>query len=163
MFRSQSFDHHQGSITVLVQLLLSACALCHIPVCGCMLSVRLCVWCTFPCGVWLCTGGREVTVHFLYTGWPRSHRTLLIYRVAQKSPYTSYIQGGREVTVHRPIRYHKLIWITWIHVAIRQFIHEGSAIRPHIRVFLHVVLHCWPLSLRCVLSGCMVTSRPPCT
>jgi hypothetical protein len=71
MFRSQSYDHHQGSITVLVQLLLidvhtssySGLWLCvvgasvrmmylsvwclvvprHIPVCGCMLSVRLCV------------------------------------------------------------------------------------------------------------------------
>jgi len=27
----------------------------RIPVCGCMLSVRLCIRCTCPCGVWLCT------------------------------------------------------------------------------------------------------------
>jgi hypothetical protein len=83
MFRSQFYDHHQGSIAVLVQLLLISvpassysglwlyvvCASVrmvyhsvwclaiprHIPVCGCMLSVRLCVRSTIPCGVWLCT------------------------------------------------------------------------------------------------------------
>ena len=35
-------------------------------------------------------------------------------------------------------------FIAPIHVAIRQFIHESWAIRPHIQVFLHVVPHCWP-------------------
>jgi hypothetical protein len=35
MFRSQSFDHHQGLITVLVQIPLLACVPRHIPVCGC--------------------------------------------------------------------------------------------------------------------------------
>jgi hypothetical protein len=39
MFRSKSSDYHQGSITVLVQLL-SACVHRRIPVCGCMLSVK---------------------------------------------------------------------------------------------------------------------------
>jgi len=34
-------------------------------------------------------------------------------------------------------------FIAPIHVAIRQFIHESWAIRPHIQVFIHVVLHCW--------------------
>ena len=44
MFRSQSSDHHQGSITVLVPR--------RIPVCGCMLSVHtmyLSVWCLVMC------------------------------------------------------------------------------------------------------------------
>ena len=35
-------------------------------------------------------------------------------------------------------------FIVLIHVAIRQFIHESWAIRPHIQVFLHVVSLCWP-------------------
>jgi len=28
----------------------------------------------------------------------------------------NYVQGGREVTVPRPIRYHNLIWITYVHL-----------------------------------------------
>jgi hypothetical protein len=41
-------------------------------------------------------------VHFYFTG------------ISQKFTFYSYVQGGREVTVHRPIRYHKLIWITYV-------------------------------------------------
>jgi len=55
MFQSQSSDHHQGSITVLCNYYLSACVPRRIPVCGYMLSVRLCIRCTCACGVWLCT------------------------------------------------------------------------------------------------------------
>ena len=35
-------------------------------------------------------------------------------------------------------------FIAPIHVAIRQFIHESWALRPHIQAFLHLVSHCWP-------------------
>jgi hypothetical protein len=28
------------------------------------------------------------------------------------------VQGGWEVTLHQPLRYHNLIWITWLHVHI---------------------------------------------
>ena len=81
MFQSQSSDHHQESITVLVQLLLIGvhassysgmwlyvvCA-CDVPVrvvSGYVLyttptgtsyaQMRLCIRCTCPFGVWLCT------------------------------------------------------------------------------------------------------------
>ena len=43
-------------------------------------------------------------------------------------------------------------FIAPIHVAIRQFIRESSAIRPHIQVFLHVVSHCWPRHTKLWLS-----------
>ena len=51
MFRSQSSDHHQGSITVLVQLLLigvrasSYCGMCLYVVCASVHAMYLSVWC----------------------------------------------------------------------------------------------------------------------
>jgi hypothetical protein len=37
------------------------------------------------------------------------------------------VQGGREVTVHRPIRYHKLIWITYVRLG---YMSSGSVCAP---------------------------------
>jgi hypothetical protein len=69
MFRSQFYDHHQGLITVLVQLLLisvhtsSYFGLWLYVVCAYDVSFRVVsgyvhkvhTLCIFPCGVWLCT------------------------------------------------------------------------------------------------------------
>jgi hypothetical protein len=55
MFRSPLYDHPQGSSFVFVLLLHFACLLRPVdcPVCGCMLSICMCVRCTCLWDVWL--------------------------------------------------------------------------------------------------------------
>ena len=55
------------------------------------------------------------------------------------------IQDGREVTVPRPIRYHNLIWITYVHLVtcpVDQYVHLDAG-HTNIRLSLtHTVCPC---------------------
>jgi hypothetical protein len=73
MFRSQSYDHHQGLITVLVQLLL--------------ISVHTSSY----SGLWPYVVGASVRTMYLSV-W-----CLVMYRVAEKSPYTQTIRTSDSI------------------------------------------------------------------
>ena len=55
------------------------------------------------------------------------------------------VQGGREVTVPRPIRYHNLIWITYVHLVtcpVDPYVHPDAG-HTNIRLSLtHTVCPC---------------------
>ena len=55
------------------------------------------------------------------------------------------VQGGREVTVPRPIRYHNLIWITYVHLVtcpVDPYVHLDAG-HTNIRLLLtHTVCPC---------------------
>jgi len=74
--------------------------------------------------------------------WPENH--ISVARTAIDGTFVTEKNLWAGYGIWECVQQSTAWFIAPIHVAIRQFIHERWAIRPHVQIFLHVVSYCWP-------------------